>query len=362
MAETTDQNPKMFQSKSRVLGRTEHSWCRAVTCGTGITVLGLQMSKPSDQISVLQNILHKLQSSHPLLRSKLHYNTTTKEFSFLNPAAAPPVQIKSFNTSSTLELLESLNNKENSNNLSPFHLLLEHELNKNKWSDPNSFPSNGIDVVFASVYTLSDTKCVIVLRFQTVICDRTTAVSLLRELMELARDGQNGVVQKAIENDEEGNLGIEDLIPSGLAKKTFWVHGMDMLGYSVNSLRLTNLKFKNVKWPRCSKVVRLQMNTQDTDRILVGCKSRGIKLCGALAAAGLIAAHSSKGNPVHSKKKYGVVTLTDCRSILEPPLSSHHFGFYHSAILNIHTVKGSENLWDLAKRSYMAFADLQEMQ
>ncbi|KAL2503035.1 hypothetical protein Fot_36883 [Forsythia ovata] len=223
----------------------------------------------------------------------------TKEFSFLNPAVAPPVQIKSFNPSSTLELLESLNNKENSKNISPFHLLLEHELNNNKWSDPNSFPSNGIDVVFASVYTLSDTKFVIVLRFNTVICDRTTAVSLLRELMELAKDGQNGVVQKTIENDEEGNLGIEDLIPSGLAKKTFWVHGMDMLGYSVNSLRLTNLKFKNVKWPRCSKVVRLQMNTQDTDRILV--------------AAGLIAAHSSKGNPDHTKKKYGVVTLTDCR-------------------------------------------------
>ncbi|CAA2970483.1 Hypothetical predicted protein [Olea europaea subsp. europaea] len=328
MAGTKDQKTKLFQPKSRVMGRTEHSWCRAVTCGTGVTVLGLQMTKPPFGISVLHNVLAKLQSSHPLLGSKLHYDTSTKQFSFLNTDVAPPVKINSFDPSSTLELLKKLSDKGNSNNLSPFHLLLEHELNSNKWSDPSSFPSNGIDVMFASVYTLPDAKCVIVLRFHTVICDRTTAVSLLRELMELAKDGDGGKdeVQKGIEIDTEGNLGIEDLIPSGLAKKTFWVHGMDMLGYSVNSLRLTNLKFKNVKWPRCSEVVRLQMNTQDTDRILVGCKSRGIKLCGALAAAGLIAAHSSKSNSDQTKKKYGVVTLTDCRSILEPPLSSHQFG------------------------------------
>ena len=59
--------------------------------------------------------------------------------------------------------------------------------------------------------------------------------------------------------------------------------------------------------------------------ILQGCKSRGIKLCGVLAAAAIIAAHSTK---LHSSdtKKYGVVTLTDCRSILQPPLSPLHYG------------------------------------
>ncbi|KAK2985984.1 hypothetical protein RJ640_026456 [Escallonia rubra] len=30
-------------------------------------------------------------------------------------------------------------------------------------------------------------------------------------------------------------------------------------------------------------------------------------------------------------------------------------GFYHSAILNIHQVKGGDELWEVAKRSYMAF-------
>ena len=61
-------------------------------------------------------------------------------------------------------------------------------------------------------------------------------------------------------------------------------------------------------------------------KLMQGCKLRGIKLCGALAAAGLIAAHSSKNLPHHHKEKYAVVTLTDCRSILEPPLSNQHLG------------------------------------
>lgn len=31
-------------------------------------------------------------------------------------------------------------------------------------------------------------------------------------------------------------------------------------------------------------------------------------------------------------------------------------GFYHSAILNTHSMKGGEKLWELARRSYMTFA------
>lgn len=129
-----------------------------------------------------------------------------------------------------------------------------------------------------------------------------------------------------------------------------------MLGYSLNSFRLANLKFEDASSPRSSAVVRLQMDVASTDRLLAGCKSRDLKLCGVLAAAGLIAAHSSKCLPVHQQEKYGVVTLTDCRSILDPVLDSHHPGFYHSAILNTHDVKGDETLWDLAKRTYDAFA------
>ena len=60
--------------------------------------------------------------------------------------------------------------------------------------------------------------------------------------------------------------------------------------------------------------------------ILKACKSKGIKLCGALAAAGMIAAHSSKHLPDHQREKYAVVTLIDCRSTLDPVLRNNQKG------------------------------------
>ncbi|XP_057789719.1 uncharacterized protein LOC131006582 isoform X13 [Salvia miltiorrhiza] len=47
-------------------------------------------------------------------------------------------------------------------------------------------------------------------------------------------------------------------------------------------------------------------------------------LSAVLAAAGLIACHASKRFPDEQWEKYAVVTLMDCRSALDPVLSSHH--------------------------------------
>ncbi|XP_022748150.1 uncharacterized protein LOC111297800 [Durio zibethinus] len=355
-------NSQMLDTKGRAVGGTEHSWCRAVLGGTGIAVLAILSSKNPD-ISRLRNALHQLQNSHPILRSRLHYNPSANDFYFVS-SPSPFIQIKSFNHSTTSSILENFYNQENQN-VSPLHPILEHELNQNAWnnSHPNhpSF-STKHDIFFASIYALPGARWVLVLRLHASACDRTTAVSLLRELLTLmgAVEEETGSQQGQKEimmNKGEVSLAIEDLIPKGKVKKTLWARGVDMLGYSVNSLRLTNLKFKDAKSPRSTQVVRLLISPDDTERILAGCKARGIKLCGALGAAGLIAAHSSKCRSDHQKKKYGVVTLTDCRSILEPPLSNHNFGFYHSAILNTHVIRGGEKLWELANKMYTAFTN-----
>ncbi|CAH2064297.1 unnamed protein product [Thlaspi arvense] len=86
-----------------------------------------------------------------------------------------------------------------------------------------------------------------------------------------------------------------------------------------------------------------------------GCKARGIKLWAAISSAGLISAYASKNPPQNQEEKYAVVTLSDCRSILEPPLTPNDFGFYHSGILHTHDITGGEKLWDLAKRCYDSF-------
>ena len=100
-------------------------------------------------------------------------------------------------------------------------------------------------------------------------CDRTTAVSLLRELLVLVEEGKGGgEVNKEDWNKGDVCLAIEDLVPCGKAKKALWARGVDVLSYSVTSLRLTDLKFVDTKSPRCTQVVRLQLNPIDTDRVL----------------------------------------------------------------------------------------------
>ena len=123
---------------------------------------------------------------------------------------------------------------------------------------------------FATIYALPSTKWVVVFRLHVSACDRTTAVSLLRELLMLLGDQEDrgGLVNEIGKNKGEVSLKIEDLIPNRKAKKPLWARGVDMLNYSVASLSLTNLKFKDTRSPRSSQVVRLQMNENETQFLL----------------------------------------------------------------------------------------------
>ncbi|KAL0344800.1 UNVERIFIED_CONTAM: hypothetical protein Sradi_4311300 [Sesamum radiatum] len=336
--------------KIRPAGTTELSWCKAVPGGTGITVLALLLSKPLD-IPFLQNALRKLQISHPIINSKLRFDSVSNSFSYVTPPT-PHIRVQPFDLPATSQILQTQFPDE-SNSVSPFHLILEHELNTNSWQNPD--PSSDTDVFFASLYTLEKSKWVLALRLHTSACDTAAALALLKELMGLVGDGDGEGIETEQGKEVEVSLGIEEYIPSGQGNKPFWARGVDMLGYSLNSLRLANLSFKNTESPRMSRVIRLQMNAEDTCRILSSCERREIKLCALLAAAVLIASHSSKGIPDDHWEKYAVVTLMDCRPILDPVLSSDHAGFYHSAILNTHDIKGGEDLWDLAKRVYSSF-------
>ncbi|KAK7268015.1 hypothetical protein RIF29_20697 [Crotalaria pallida] len=344
-------NPQtMPDSTTRPVGGTEFSWCKAVPGGTGITVLGLLLSKPPP-ISILQNTLHNIQNSHPILRSKIHLDSATNTFHFVTPPN-PSIQIQPFDPQSTLRILQSESNGHDHNNnnhhhADTFQILLEHEMNRNTWRD---LSGDGSDVIYASAYEISDERFAVFLRLHTAACDRAAAVALLREILVRVGGGEG--------KTEEGmmNMAIEDVIPVEKRNKAFWARGLDMLGYSLNAFRLGNLGFVDADSPRRSRVVRLQFNADETHSLVTGCKSRGIKLCGAIAAAGMIASRASKHLPEHQKEKYAVVTLIDCRSSLDPVLCSNHLGFYHSAIMNTHDVCG-ETLWELAERSYTSFVN-----
>lgn len=325
---------------SRAVGGTEYSWCRAVPGGTGITVLSLLFNKEPN-ITRLQEAIHALQNAHPILRSKLRWDPQSNIFSFV-------VTLNDKNPCLEIQSYDQTHN---------FYLTVEQEMNTNIWQYNNNNGNNGNDVIehdvmFASLHKLPGGKYAVVLRLHTAVCDRAAAAFLLRELLGLF-GGINGEIVK-----EEGlGLSIEECVPAGKASKPFWARGADMLGYSVNSFRFSNLEFKASGFPKGTEFVRMRIGADDTARILEGCKSKGIKLFGLLAAAGFIAAHASKNLPAEKWEKYSLATLIDCRSVLDPVLSDHHVGFYHSAILNSHDVKGGEDLWDLAHRIYTSLAN-----
>ncbi|XP_058087612.1 uncharacterized protein LOC131234696 [Magnolia sinica] len=340
----------MTDSTTRRLGGTEWSWAQAVPGGTGITVVAILLSKPPN-LPHLQNALHKLQNHHPILRSK--FISTPPSYSIL---PSPFLQIQTVDIPTTSSLLQTPQSSDPFP-ISPLHRLLEHELNINPWAHDINGPIES-DLVFATLYALPDSNLVFALRLHTSICDRTTAVALMKELLVLMKEGEGGAEREFEKSGEdEVGLPVEELIPKGKADKPIWTRGLDLVGYSLNSLRLAHLGFEDVASSRRSEVVRLQMDENETSRFLAECKDRGIKLCGALAAAGLIAANSSKHLTDNESENYAVVSLIDCRKILDPPLHDHNLGFYHSAILNTHKITNGEDVWDVAKRCYTVFSN-----
>ncbi|XP_076907932.1 uncharacterized protein LOC143564588 [Bidens hawaiensis] len=256
------------RTNSRNLGSTEQNWCKAVASGTGITVLALQASKAVN-ITLLKTALQEIQNNHPILNSMLYKNTTTGSTSFIINPPVPNLHLNIITPATTSQLLRTLTSQASNASLSPLHLIVEHELNINEWSSAanHALCNQGLYLWFANLYTLPDQKWILVIRLHTAVCDRTTAVSLLKELREVMGGGEGGGYK------EEGNMGLEDLIPVGKAKKTMWEHGKDMVTYSVNTFRLKNLKFKDAKGPLHSEVVRLKMNIQETQLLLAVSKS-----------------------------------------------------------------------------------------
>lgn len=256
--------PPAGESKSRPVGGTEHSWCRAVPGGTGTTVLGLLLSKPLD-IPNLQSSLHSLQNLHPILRSKIHHDPSRRDFSFLTPPS-PSLQLQILDLAAAARAVASHPDADDPS-VSDFHKILEHEINLATWFDPSHPSYTDTDVMFATVYAVSEGQWAVFLRLHTAACDRAAAAALLRELLAASSGGIEGGGFEIGDNGEIG-LGIEELIPNGKANKALWARGLDMLGYSLNSFRLANLEFKDANSQRFTQMIRLKMNSDETEKLL----------------------------------------------------------------------------------------------
>ncbi|XP_057789721.1 uncharacterized protein LOC131006582 isoform X15 [Salvia miltiorrhiza] len=123
----------------------------------------------------------------------------------------------------------------------------------------------------------------------------------------------------------------QDTVAGGMYYSTKRQQFLIDQGYSFKVLilleRLKETSLKMTPEIRLSLLTMLVIMSEillEWDLIFLRCNSNKIKFSAVLAAAGLIACHASKRFPDEQWEKYAVVTLMDCRSALDPVLSSHH--------------------------------------
>jgi hypothetical protein len=224
-------------------GGTEYSWCRAVPGGTGTTLLALRLSPGAAAVTAVQGALRFLQSVHPALRVRLRTSPSGPMLTFPSPAHSPTPLLPLAPESAP-----------------DFDALLEHELNRNPWAEPDS----DAPVLFATLYELPPPGgAALFVRIHTVACDRSAAAALARELMSLlggADDAEREPEEAAAE------AGFEERIPQRDTWKPFWARGMDMVGYSINGLRTSTLPFVETGTERSTHRLRLGLGRHGTGR------------------------------------------------------------------------------------------------
>ncbi|GLJ54436.1 hypothetical protein SUGI_1169160 [Cryptomeria japonica] len=328
---------------SRMLGGTEYSWCKALGGGTGITVLALHFEQGVDPIQ-LQEVVHAVQRKYPRLRSKLVRINGNPAFSV---CPHPYVEVEFVESATTSEILSQISSPNGSSPVNDdsstdeisidsdgyvsdtdcqdWQYLVEHELNINPWVESPDFQQPK-DMLIAKLYHLpQDNSSLFILRIHTSICDRASAATILKEMLHAFYEKKFGhpPPQRASPSQTEG--------------------------YSLGSRRHSYLPFEDPQSPRRSQVVRLCLSSEETTRLQNACEIEKTTISGALTAAGLKATAVLKDLGDQSEN-YAVTTLVDCRSLVDNNLPINVVGFYHSAIINTHSINEAANFWELARR------------
>ncbi|XP_024396690.1 uncharacterized protein [Physcomitrium patens] len=373
----------------RLLGDTEHNWCRAVSVGTGITVLGFLFRRLLNPLT-LQAAIDIVQIQHPRLRSQLIWIHGRPAFQVCNK---PIVKVEVVNQQDESQIVEDVSDdtvpmpseKANSDmrDEDP-HLIsdsseecdekgwvkfVEEELNINIWPE-REHCLQPVQLFVVRLYLLSENRSAMILRIHTAACDRVSASTVSADILkalsnvskrELAASDVSQEVEEEIpqlmQQDsglEDTNTGpdllsVEDTIPPGKANKPFWAHGIDLLGYSLGSRRHALLPFQDPDSPRRTGLIRSSLSFDHTQALLQACNEAKASLYGALCAAGLKAAAATK-NLGGRGEHYAVISLVDCRRFLEPAISDNTVGFYHSALMLTHHLNEKVEFWELAKR------------
>lgn len=336
----------VVQTAARKLGKTEANWVAAVDEGTGITISSILFERRIP-VTDLEAALRDVLALHPRLRSTIEQ--AHNEFFFQTPETV---------SVSLSEIVWSAQGEEEGDEDNRaqqlWHGITEDELNIPYQKCP-------VPVFEPKLYLLPESQSLLVLRLHAAAADMASTPIIIKQVVsslykrsgtekESAEGVEDNLEKLKLSEPQEVLLPcIEDAIPSGQAKKPFWAHGVDVVGYGLVSRRHAYLPFDNPEGLRQSKLLRAGLTAEATDLLLKECEKRSVSIHGAINAAALktVTAYKRVGP---RGEHYGTTVLLQCRNRLHPVLPDSTVGFYHAALMRtIHTTE-PESFWDLATR------------
>lgn len=339
-------------AKCRPLGTTEANWCRALDGGTGTCITGILLAK-SIGVAPIQASLSLTLAAQPLLRAQIVDKQGQLCFDISDNVL---LDIEIINQ----EALQPVENIDRSAQ-EPWLQIVEDEMN-------TTFPQQKpFRVIEARLYRFPNTDSLIIVKLHPAAADHVSAVGVssqfLKHLQDFVIAEENGEdlqelidrrlsveLEKRLEMDEEVPACVEDAIPPGKARKPFWAHGLDVLGYGLSAFRHAILPLENVvDNNRKSRIIITDFGESATSKMLQMCESESSDLNGLLIAASLRAVAKFKGTGSRGEH-YASVLLLNCRSMLEPVIPDSTAGFYHSGILKTFHATETEPLLKLATR------------
>lgn len=255
----------VVQTAARKLGKTEANWVAAVDEGTGITISSILFERRIP-VTDLEAALRDVLALHPRLRSTIEQ--AHNEFFFQTPETV---------SVSLSEIVWSAQGEEEGDEDNRaqqlWHGITEDELNIPYQKCP-------VPVFEPKLYLLPESQSLLVLRLHAAAADMASTPIIIKQVVsslykrsgtekESAEGVEDNLEKLKLSEPQEVLLPcIEDAIPSGQAKKPFWAHGVDVVGYGLVSRRHAYLPFDNPEGLRQSKLLRAGLTAEATDLLL----------------------------------------------------------------------------------------------
>jgi NRPS condensation-like uncharacterized protein len=187
----------------------------------------------------------------------------------------------------------------------------------------------------------------LVLTVSHIIADGTTALSLLRRLVEYAAANGDAVGSRPVVGAPEDLLPARYRGPRGIARLAATGLADGLATALARPCRLTPESIVNPAQRR-TRLVRRMLTSTQVDDLMRRCRQEGVTVHGALAAAMAMVI-----GPTAAQRDSGRICIgsaIEFRAQLDPPVSADEAGVYVAAVPSIVRFGGDCDLWSIARQ------------